>query len=156
MALKVDTGLATALALGCCDALLIAASFTFMQGAFRETTDVTNNRVDAAAKGLLAHTDLSHDADGESLLVVARDVSVATTVTLWLAVFTLEDLTFAHFRYGPALGLAIHGKSVLGQQVQLIIYGIILVIVHIALNTSLIIMVRVAMFPYHFLILHRA
>lgn len=137
--LKGSSNTAAVLALGCCDALLIAEALSFLQDAQKEATETGNGSGNVVAvNDLLAHPNPTQGV----LVVVVRDVALAATATLWLAAFLTEDLTFIRFRYGPALAEAIPSHTILGRQMQTLIYGLAMVLVHVAVNTSLILAVR--------------
>lgn len=147
IALRGGSSTPAVLALGCCDALLVAVSLSFLRDAHRAVAEADNGgRNVVAVNGFLSQPSLLPSPGQASLLVVMRDVAVAATAMLWLAAFALEDLTFARFRYAPALGQITSNHSFLGQQVQIVGYGLLMVLVHVALNTTLVIVVC-----FHFL-----
>lgn len=137
--LKGSSNTAAVLALGCCDALLVAEALSFLQDAQREATETGNSSgTVVAANDLLAHPNPTRGV----LIAVVHDVAVAATATLWLAAFLTEDLTFTHFRYGPALAEVYPSHTILGRQMQTLIYGFTMVLVHVTMNASLILAVR--------------
>jgi len=131
--LKWTSSTASVLALGCCDALLIVTSLTFLRDAQAEAT--------AAHHGdehLVRPNNASQVSKGGVLLLVARDMALAATATFWLAALAMEDLTFSRFRYASSLT----SHPVMALQFRLLAGSLVMVLVHVALNASLILMVR--------------
>ena len=115
--------------------MLIATSLTFLRDAQAETTAAHNGD-----EHLVRPNNALQVLKGGVLPLVARDMALAATATFWLAAFAMEDLTFSRFRYAPSLT----SHAVLAFQLRILASGIGMVFVHVALNVSLILTVRLS------------
>lgn len=114
------------LALGCCNALILAVVLSLLQIAHRETVlaDDDNGGV-VSVSGLLSQPPRSQDPNQ-----VLLDVSFTAAVGTSLSALVLEDFSTRPFWF-----------AFLPQQIIMLVLGIAMIIVHGVLNRSLVLAV---------------
>ena len=126
VALGYASELEATLALGCCNALLIAVGLSLMQIAHRETVlaDDENGGVDSVS-GLLSQPTRRQDPNQ-----VLLDVSFTAALATCLSAFVLEDFSTRPFRF-----------AFLPQQIIMVTLGIAMILNHGILNRTLVLAV---------------
>ncbi|KAL1297083.1 hypothetical protein AAFC00_004667 [Neodothiora populina] len=130
--LRGRTEIGAVLALGCCEALLLAEAFDFLQDAHIEADRAENSKGNVVAVNeLLSASNWSKSSSGTASLFIIRDVALASTMTLFLGALFLEDLTFYRLRYAPALATT-------NQQLLVVFGALVMVLVHVMFNVTLV------------------
>jgi hypothetical protein len=126
VALSYVSELRATLALGCCNAVLVAVVLSLLQSAHRETVS-TSGPDDGviSVSGLLSQPTIKKDT--QQVLV---DVSFAAALAQWLSAFVLEGFSTRPFWF-----------AFLPQQILMVVLGMGMVIVHAMLNRTMIIAV---------------
>jgi hypothetical protein len=126
VALSYVDELRATLALGCCNAVLVAVVLSLLQSAHRETVS-TSGPDDGviSVSGLLSQPTIKKDT--QQVLV---DVSFAAALAQWLSAFVLEGFSTRPFWF-----------AFLPQQILMVVLGMCMVIVHVMLNRTMIIAV---------------
>lgn len=126
VALSYVNELKETLALGCCNAVLVAVVLSLLQSAHRETVS-TSGPDDGviSVSGLLSQPTIKKDT--QQLLV---DVSFAAALAQWLSAFVLEGFSTSQFWF-----------AFLPQQIIMVVLGMCMVIVHATFNRTIILAV---------------
>ena len=126
VALSYASELRATLALGCCNAVLVAVVLSLLQSAHRETVS-TSGPDDGviSVSGLLSQPTVKKDT--QQVLV---DVSFAAAFAQWLSAFVLEEFSTRSFWF-----------AFLPQQILMVVLGMVMVMVHVMLNRTMILAV---------------
>ena len=126
VALSYVSELRETLALGCCNAVLVAVVLSLLQSAHRETVS-TGGSDDGviSVSGLLSQPMIKKDT--QQVLV---DVSFAAALAQWLSAFVLEGFSTSPFWF-----------AFLPQQIIMVVLGICMLVVHATLNRTMILAV---------------
>jgi len=114
------------LALGCCNAVLVAVVLSLLQSAHRETVSTSGSDDGViSVSGLLSQPATKKDT--QQVLV---DVSFAAALAQWLSAFILEGFSTRPFWF-----------AFLPQQIMMVVLGICMIVVHVVLNRTMIVAV---------------
>lgn len=143
VALYATTGSIATIALGLCEALVLALAYILIERALVDARHSTANggSVIYSANGLLSQPSKPAVSEEDAPLVVARDTSMAAAIASGCACLTLESMSFGGLAYWGLLGQAMGDNWVFGQWILTLLYGLVMVIVTMALYGTLLIMV---------------
>ncbi|KAK5125336.1 hypothetical protein LTR85_000445 [Meristemomyces frigidus] len=144
VAIHASSGSNTAISLGLSYAVLLSTALVLVERARAEAQQRSQDggSVTYSANGFLAQPDKPALSAEDKTIAVIRDVSAAAAVGTGVAALALESLGFGGLAYYDLFAEAMGDSRVLGQAVLHAVYGLIMVVVHMAMNGSLLVMIQ--------------